>query len=259
MLTLSDLPVIHPSAVIDPDARLAASVEVGPHVVIEADVVIGENVRVLAGCVLHAGCRVAQGCILGPYAVVGGLPMDSGFSGETSYAALEEDVVLREFVTVHRATGEGAETRVGRGTLAMSYAHISHNVIVGRRCTLTTSVQLGGHSQVGDDAVLGSGAMLHQFCRVGTHAMYGAGSASNQDVLPYSMARGNPAKHYRLNRVGLQRRGFTGERYERLEQAIRAFRRGDEVRLAELAELSDDVQAMLAFRDGSRRGLCSFV
>jgi len=250
---------VHPSAVVHPDAQLGEGVTVGPFVVVEAGVTVGAGTLLQVGTVLHHGARVGARCRLGPYATVGGEPMDTAFRGEESFAVLGDGVVLREFATVHRASGEGSETRVGEGTLVMSYAHVSHNVRVGRGCVLTTQVQLGGHAQVGDGAVLGSTAIVHQGCRIGTCAMYGAGSATNQDVLPYSMARGNPAKHYRLNRVGLTRRGITGERYKRLEQAIRAFRRKDWELLEELAEVSEEVRGMLEFKQTSKRGLCNFV
>ena len=250
---------IHASATVHPDAQLAESVVVGANVVVEADVVVAENSELLTGTVLHGGARVGKNCRLGPYTVVGGTPMDANFSGEPSFAVLEDNIVLREFVTVHRATGEGAVTKVGAGTLAMTYAHISHNVQVGQSCTLTTGVQLGGHCEVGDFAVIGSMAVLHQFCRVGAYAMYGAGSAANQDILPYSLARGNPAKHYRLNRVGLQRRGISKEAYDGLEQAIRACRKRDWTRLEALAETNEHVRVMLEFKASSKRGICSFV
>ena len=253
------LPRIHASASVSSQAQLADTVTVGPNVVVEDDVVVEDGVTLLAGTVLHAGSRVGPGCRLGPYAVVGGEPMDTSFRGETSYAVLEANTVLREFATVHRATGEGEVTRVGADTLVMSYVHVSHNTRVGRGCVLTTGVQLGGHSEIGDFAVLGSGALLHQFCRVGTHAMFGAGSAANQDVLPFSLARGNLAAHYRLNRVGLERRGIVGERYQTLEHAVRAFRKRDWATLEALAETSDDVRTMLEFKQTSKRGLCSFV
>ncbi len=252
-------PSVHPSAVVDPSAELGAGVNVGPFVVIEADVQVGDGAVVHTGSVLHPGCRVGAGCRVGPYVVLGGEPMDTSFRGEPSFVVLESGVVLREYVSVHRASGEGCETRVGAGTLVMSYAHVSHNVRVGRGCVLTTQVQLGGHTQVGDYAVLGSAAILHQGCRVGAYAMYGAGSASNRDVLPYSLARGNPAKHYRLNRVGLGRRGVAGERYGYLERAVRAFRRRDRALLEDLARVSDEVRVMLEFSASSKRGLCGFV
>ncbi len=250
---------IHSSAVIDPGAHLAPDVVIEPFVIIEENVTVGRGTHLLPGTVLARGARVGADCRLGPYATVGGEPMDTRFKGEPSYAVLDDGVVMRDFASVHRATGEGEETHVGEGTLLMSYAHVSHNARVGRGCVLTTHVQLGGHCEVGDYAVLGASALLHQFCRVGAYAMFGAGSASNKDILPFSMARGNPARHYRLNRVGLTRRGVTGERYARLERALRALRYRNAVRLAELALESDDVRLMLEFCATSRRGVARFV
>lgn len=252
-------PRIHPSAVVDAGAALAPGVVVGPHAVLEADVEVGAGSEILAGTVLHGGSRVGARCRLGPYAVVAGTPMDSHFGGEPSLAVVEDEVVLREFVTVHRATGEGAETRVGRGTLVMSYAHVSHNTHVGQGCVLTTVVQLGGHSQVGDRAVLGSNVLVHQFCRIGAYAMVGGGSAVNRDVLPFLLARGSFARHYRLNRVGLLRNGFDADRYRTLEHAVRALRSRDRARLAELAAQSADVRAMQTFLDASPRGVARFA
>ena len=253
------LRMIHPTAVIDPGAKLAENVSVGAFAVIEADVVIAEGTSILTGTVLHSGSRIGKNCALGPYAVVGGEPMDTKFGGEDSLAIIGDDVVLREFATVHRASGEGAATRVGDGCYIMSYAHITHNVQLGLEVTLTTSAQLGGYCEVGDYAFIGSTAILHQFCRIGAYAIYGAGSASNQDVLPYSMVRGNPAKHLRLNKVGLERRGITGERYKLIEKGLRAIRRKDEQLLEALAGQSKDVKYMLEFLKSSERGICRFV
>jgi UDP-N-acetylglucosamine acyltransferase len=251
--------MIHPSAVIHPSAQVAEDVTIHPFVVIEADVVVGAGTELKAGTVLHSGTRVGANCKLGPYVVVGGTPMDTRFKGERSFTIIEDKVELREFVSVHCATGEGAETRVGEGSLVMCNTHISHNVKIGRECTLTTTVQLGGHCQLGDYVVIGSGSMMHQYCRIGDYAMFGAGSGTNQDILPFSMARGNVATHYRLNKVGLERRGITGERYKLLEKAIRAFRRKDWELLEELATQSEDVKEMLEFKNTSKRGLCSFI
>lgn len=249
---------IHETAVIDATAKIAEGVRIGPYAVVEAEVVIGPGSELLVGTVLRRGARVGASCRLGPYAVVASEPMDAKFGGEASYAVLEDEVELREFASVHRATGEGCETRVGRGSLVMSYAHVSHNVRVGREVTLTTQVQLGGHTEIGDCAVLGSGAVLHQHCRIGAYAMFGAGSGARQDVLPYSVAAGRPARHYRLNRVGLVRRGIDGETYQELESAIRAFRRRDRAGLNALAETSPEVRAMVEFAESSQRGLCRF-
>jgi UDP-N-acetylglucosamine acyltransferase len=251
--------MIHPTAVIHPDARLAENVILHPFVVIEADVVVGEGTEIGASTVLLSGSRLGKNCRLSSHVVVGGTPMDTSFKGERSFAVLEDNVELREFVTIHRATGEGAETRIGEGSLIMCNTHVSHNVKIGRECTLTTTVQLGGHCQLGNYVVIGSSSMLHQFCRIGDYAMYGAGSATNQDILPFSMARGNPCTHYRLNKVGLERRGIMGERYKILEKAVRAFRRREWELLDELALQSDDVKKMLEFKNTSKRGLCGFI
>ncbi|HRQ09904.1 MAG TPA: acyl-ACP--UDP-N-acetylglucosamine O-acyltransferase [Trueperaceae bacterium] len=247
------------SAVVSPAARLGDGVEIGPFVVIEDDVEVGAGTRLLAGTVLHPGSRIGAGCSLGPYAVVGGEPMDAGFKGEPTLAIIEDGVTLRDFVTVHRATGEGNVTRVGRDTLVMSYAHLSHNCSVGQHCTITTAVQLGGHVSVGDHAVIGSGALLHQFTRVGVFAMFGAASAANQDVLPFSMARGNPVRHYRLNGVGLKRNGIDGQRYREIERALRHVRHKEHEALAALAATNADARELVDFIASSRRGVARFV
>ncbi|HEX7004825.1 MAG TPA: acyl-ACP--UDP-N-acetylglucosamine O-acyltransferase [Trueperaceae bacterium] len=249
---------VDPSAVVSPAARIADDVEVGPFVVIEADVVVGPGSRIRTGSVLHSGSRLGGHCLVGPYAVVGGEPMDSAFRGEASLAVLGDGVVLREFVTVHRATGEGEQTTIGDGTLVMTYTHVSHNVQVGRKCVLTTSVQLGGHCRIGDRVTIGSNSILHQYCRIGDFAMFGAGSAGNQDFLPFVMARGNPARHFRLNKVGLQRNGIEGERYRLLERAVRALRHRDRETFAQLASTSSDVRLMAEFIEESRRGVARF-
>lgn len=253
------MPEIHPSAVVATGARLAGDVRVGPQAVIEDDVEIGPGSVLLPGTVLMAGSRIGARCALGPYAVVGGLPMDHAFRGERSFAIVEDDVEIRDFATVHRATGEDRATRVGAGSVVMSYAHLSHNVRVGRGVVLTTTTQLGGHVEVGDHATLGAGVMVHQFVRIGAHAMVGATSGANRDLLPFTLARGNLARHYRLNRVGLTRHGIDGERYAALERGLRALRRRDEATLAELAEASPDVARLRSFRDESRRGVARFV
>ncbi|MFA5550765.1 MAG: acyl-ACP--UDP-N-acetylglucosamine O-acyltransferase [Trueperaceae bacterium] len=250
---------VAPGATVARSARLHPGVVVGPGVVIEDDVEVGSNTVLLPGTVLLSGSVVGARCRLGPYAVVGGEPMDSGFKGEPSSAVIEDDVQLREFATVHRATGEGLVTRIGAGTLVMSYVHVSHNGDVGAGCTLTTSVQLGGHTQVGDHAFVGAGSMLHQFGRVGRYAMFGAMSGANRDVLPFSMARGNPAVHFRLNRVGLQRHGISGQRYAQIERALRYLRQRDTAALELLAADSADAAELLTFVRESRRGVLRFV
>lgn len=248
-------PLRHPSAVIHEGAVLGTGVRVGPNVVIEDGVQVGDGTVLLTGTVLMTGSRIAAGCTLGPYAVVGGLPMDHDFQGETSFVDIGAGTELREFATVHRATGEGKATVVGAGSLLMSYVHVSHNARVGDRVTLTAGCRLGGHSAVGDGAVLGAGAQLHQFVRVGELAMVGAASGLNRDALPFTLLHGLYAEHYGLNRVGLKRSGIGQERYRLLEAAYRALRRRDRDAFSDLASESHDVRRMQEFMDASRRGI----
>jgi UDP-N-acetylglucosamine acyltransferase len=244
--------------VVDSAARLADDVVVGAHVVIEGNVSVGEGTVLTAGTVLLNGSRIGARCRLGPYAVIGGLPMDARFGGEDSAVVLEDEVEVRDFSTVHRATGAAAETRIGRGALTMSYVHVSHNAFVGAGAVLTNMTQLAGHVEVGAYAVLGGAVRVHQFTRVGAYAMVGAGSYVNRDVLPFTLAQGNTARHYRLNAVGLTRHGIDGERSRALERAVRAMRKRDEATLTELADSWPDVARLVAFRASSRRGLARF-
>lgn len=245
----------HPSAIIHEDAVLAEGVRIGPMVVVEKDVTIGAGTELLTGTVLQSGTRVGAGCTLGPYAVLGSLPMDSEFRGEESFVEVGDSVAIRDFATVHRATGEGKATHVGSRSLLMTYVHVSHNVQVGEGVVLTAGSQLGGHSTVGDRAVLGAGAQLHQFVRVGELAMVGAMSGLNRDALPFTLLHGLYAEHYGLNRVGLKRNGFSGERYRSLERAYRALRRRDRELFNELAAESEEVRRLQEFMDSGRRGL----
>jgi UDP-N-acetylglucosamine acyltransferase len=166
---------------------------------------------------------------------------------------------LREHVTVHRATGEGATTRIGEDVLVMTGAHVSHNAVVGDGAVLTTLVQLGGHVEVGNAAVLGAGVMVHQWVRIGRGAMIGATSALNADVVPFALARGNPARHYRLNTVGLRRRGFPEETMNALQNALRCLRRRDRGGLEALAAAWPEVAELAAFVDASNRGVARFA
>jgi UDP-N-acetylglucosamine acyltransferase len=256
---VSDAARIPPHAVVDPRAVIGPGVEVGPFVVVEGDVEVGAGAVLLPGTVLLAGTRIGAGARVGPHAVIGGTPMDARFRGEPSGVDIGARSVLREHVTVHRATGEGERTTIGDDALVMVGVHVSHNGRVGDRVVLTNAVQLGGHVEVGDDAVLGAGASLHQFVRVGRGAMLGAVSGFNRDVLPFAMARGNPARHYRLNAVGLRRRGVTGDRYRALEQALRAIRHHEDEILSQLAATWPEVAEMRDFMAASRRGTLRFV
>ena len=250
---------IHPSAVVDPSAEVAAGARVGPFVVIEAGVRVDAGAQIRTGSVLQRGTHVMAGAKVGPYAILGSEPMDRNFQGEESGVDIGPEADLREHVVVSRATGAGERTRIGAGSLVMTGAHVGHNCQLGARVTLVTLVQLGGHVEIGDDAVLGAGTLVHQWVRIGRVAMVGAMAGLNMDVLPFAMARGAPARHYRLNALGLRRLGVAGERYRALESALRACRGRDQTALAELANRWPEVAEMRDFLAASRRGVSRFL
>ncbi len=250
---------VHPTAVVDPDARLDDGVVVGAFVVVEGGVTVGPGTRLGTGAVILRGTRLGREVRIGAYAVLGGAPMDAHHRGEPSGVEVGDRTDLREHVTVHRATGEGEVTWLGADVLVMTGAHVSHNARVGDGAVLTTQVQLGGHVEVGAGATLGAGVMVHQWTRVGRWAMVGATSALNRDVLPFALARGNPARHYRLNAVGLRRRGLAPEVTAALQDALRALRQHDRVRLDALAGRWTEVAELRAFVEDSRRGVARFV
>ena len=252
-------PRVHPNAVVARTAELAAGVVVGPFAVVEDGVSIGTEAVIEVGAVLRRGTTVGAGARVGPYVVLGSPPMDTRFRGEPSFVAIGERTELREHATVHRATGEGATTRVGDGVLVMTGAHVSHNAVVGDGAVLTTHVQLGGHVEIGAGAVLGAGVMMHQWTRVGRWAMVGATSAANADLLPFALARGNPARHYRLNGVGLRRRGVDAATTSALQDALRCLRRRDRAGLEALAAATPEVAELVSFVDSSQRGIARFV
>ena len=252
-------PRVHPSALIARTAELSDDVVVGPFAVVDDGVAIGPGAVIEVGAVLRSGSTIGAGARIGPYAVIGSPPMDARFRGEPSYVAIGARADLREHVTVHRATGEGAVTRIGADVLVMTGAHASHNVVVGDGAVLTTQVQLGGHVEIGAGAVLGAGVMMHQWTRVGRWAMVGATSASNTDLLPFALSRGNPARHYRLNAVGLRRRGVPATTTTALQAALRCLRRRDRDGLAELAAATPEVAELVAFVAASQRGVARFV
>ncbi|MCS7069423.1 MAG: acyl-ACP--UDP-N-acetylglucosamine O-acyltransferase [Meiothermus sp.] len=248
---------IHATAVVSPRAHLAPDVKVGPYAVIEGPCEIGPGVEVGAHAVIHRFVRLSAGVRVGPHAVLGGEPQDLSYKGQETWLEVGAGTVLREGVVLHRSTRAEQPTRIGAGCYLMGYVHVGHDAQVGDGVILTQGAAVAGHVEIGDHAVIGGLVGIHQFVRIGTRAMVGALSKPTRDVLPYSLAEGSPARHYRLNTVGLRRAGVSGERYRALEQAFRAVREGRP--LDELPD-TEEVRTLKAFLAApSRRSLSGFV
>jgi UDP-N-acetylglucosamine acyltransferase len=248
---------VHETALVAAGARLGEGVSVGPYAVIADDVEIGPGSHVGAHVIIHRFVRMGRANRVYAHAVLGGDPQDVSCQAQDTWLEIGDENVFREFVTVHRATKRERPTRIGSKCYLMAYTHVAHDCQIADGVTLTNGVTLAGHVEIGVRAMLGGLVAVHQFVRIGPYAMVAGHTAVRKDVLPFSLVGGEPARHYRLNTVGLKRAGITGDRYRALEAAFRLLRKGlsldDMPQTEELALL----RAWLAAR--SRRGLTGFA
>ena len=214
---------IHPHAVIAEGAVIPASCSVGPFCTVGPHVVLGEHCTLVSHVVLDGHTTLADGVTLHPFAAVGISPQDLKYRGEPTRCGIGANTVIREYVTISRGTaGGGAITRVGSDCLIMAYVHIGHDSQIGNGVILANGATLAGHVTVEDYASVGALNPVHQYCTVGRYAYIGGGTTITQDVLPYSLTsvrRENRA--FGLNKVGLERRGFTAEELKQLREAYR--------------------------------------
>ena len=250
---------IHPTAIVSPHANLADGVIVKPYAIIEDNVEIGENCVIGPHAVIHNYVRMGSGNKIHAHAVIGDLPHDIGFDENMeTWVEIGNDNVIREGVTIHRAIKAETTTRLGSGGFLMAYAHIAHDCQVGDEVIFANNICLGGHVEVGDKVVLGGAVVIHQFSRIGSYVMCAGFMAVRKDVMPYTMVAGDPAKHYRLNTVGLRRSGVKGERYKTLEKAYREIRSGNkELQCVDETEETLHLKEWLAA--DSKRGLTGFL
>ncbi|MGA9997853.1 MAG: acyl-ACP--UDP-N-acetylglucosamine O-acyltransferase [Pyrinomonadaceae bacterium] len=249
---------IHPTAVVSASARLAEDVSVGPYAVVETEVVIGSGCEIGAYACIKRFTELGKRNRVYEHATIGGEPQDVKFKGEASRLVIGDDNLIREYVTIHRASGEGEVTRVGSRNFLMVGVHIAHNCTVGDDNIFANGAALAGHIEVEDHVFLSNNVGAHQFVRFGRYAMVGGKSKIVQDVLPFFTTDGNPARVRGLNSVGLRRAGFSSEARRALKRAYQLlFRAGLplEVALEEMARLEDENAAHLVnFIRASKRG-----
>ncbi len=213
--------LIHPTAIIDPSARLGAEVSIGPYCVIGADVEIGDGTWLQHHVTVMGPTRIGKGNRFYSYSSIGQQTQDLKYSAEPTWLEIGDDNTFREFCSVHRATSPGDKTIIGSHNNFLCYVHIAHDCIIGDHVIFSNNGTLAGHVVVGDHAILGGLSAVHQFCRIGTRSIIGGCSKIVQDVPPYCTADGNPARARGLNIVGLKRAGFTREQMVALRDAFR--------------------------------------
>jgi UDP-N-acetylglucosamine acyltransferase len=262
MSGISGEPLIHPSAVVDPLARIAADVLIGPYSIIGSGVEIDSGCWVGAHVVIDGSTRIGRGNRIFPFACLGGAPQDKKYAGENTRLEIGDHNTIREYVTINRGTlQDQGVTRVGDSNWIMAYVHIAHDCRVGNHTVLANNTTLAGHVQIGDHATLGGATLVHQFCHIGAHAFTAYGARINKDVPPFVMVGEGRARPRGLNIEGLKRRGFSQDRIRSLKAAYRALYRSDLnlaqalQRLQELERDSDDVMELRAFVASRHRSI----
>ena len=251
-------PDIHPTAIVSPHANLADGVIVKPYAIIEDNVEIGENCIVGHHAVVHEYVRMGSGNKIHAHAVIGDLPQDIGFDqNQETWVEINDNNVIRENVTIHRSTIEPA-TRIGSGCYIMTNVHIGHDCQLGDDIIMASNTGLGGHTHVGDKVVFGAAVGVHQFVRIGSYVMCAGMIAVRKDVMPYTMVAGDPAKHYRLNTIGLRRSGVKGSSYKALEKAYRDIREGNKT-LENIQQTEQVLHLQKWLMEDSKRGLTGFI
>jgi len=253
---------IHPTAIIHPGAELSADVVVGPYAVIDEEVIIGRGCRIQAHAHIAPYTTIGEGCEIFSYASVGTPPQDLKFDGRRTETIIGDNNVIREFVTINRASVGGDEvTWIGDNNLFMAYSHVAHDCIIGNHVIMANAATLAGHVTVGNHVTLGGLCAVQQFVRIGTHAYIGGMTAVRKDIPPFMLVSGYRAKLYGLNTVGLKRRNFPPTVLKILKQCYRILFLSERT-LAEALEVAEsqfgdveEVKILVDFIRGAQRGI----
>ncbi len=252
---------VHPTAIIDPEAEIGADVTIGPYCVIGSAVVLGQGCWLQNHVTLCGPTKIGARNRFHAYCSIGQQSQDLKYAGEPTYLEIGDGNTFREFVTVSRATGKENVTRIGNQGNFLAYSHIAHDCDVGDRVIFSNNATLGGHVIVQEYAILGGLTAVHQFCRIGKHAITGGCTKVVQDVPPFMIVDGNPAEVRGINLVGLERRGFTADTIRALKEAYRILYRAKlntKQALEELAKTlgeTPEVRDLMQFIGSSQRGI----
>ncbi len=253
--------MIHPSAIIDPSAKIADNVTIGPWTFIGADVEIGAGCNIASHVVIKGPTVMGSGNKIYQFSTIGDDTPDKKYNGEPTKLIIGNDNLIREGVTIHRGTvQDNSETVIGNNNLLMAYAHIGHDCVIGDNVIMVNNASISGHVHVGDWAILSGYSLVHQFVHIGAHCFVGPAAFVYHDIPAYVTAFGSPAEPRTINREGLKRRGFTADQIALINQAYKLlYRRGLQLEEAikSISEISDDpaIEMFLTSIAHSTRGI----
>jgi UDP-N-acetylglucosamine acyltransferase len=254
--------MIHPTAIVEPGAKLAPDVTVGAYSLIGRQVEIGAGSVIGPHVVIEGRVRMGRDNRISQFASIGGPPQDKKYAGEDTAVEIGDGNTIREYVTINRGTiGDAQVTRLGNDNWIMAYVHFAHDCQVGSHTIFANACELAGHVHVGDWAILGATTLVHQFVHIGAHSFTGMGTYLDRDLPPYVKAAGNMAKPFGINSRGLRRRGFSDASVNAVKRAYRSLYRSgltlEEARRELEAQSAEwpEVRLLAAFLDGSSRGI----
>ena len=254
--------MIHPTAIIEPGAKLGNNVSVGPYSYIGNDVTIGDNCIIESHVVVKGPSTIGSGNHIFQFASVGEACQDKKYANEPTTLIIGDNNVIRECATIHRGTiQDQGVTKIGSNNLFMAYTHVAHDAVVGDNVIFANNASVAGHVHVGDWVILAGNSGVHQFCKIGAHAFLGAGGIILRDVPPFVMVSGQKNIPQGINSEGLKRRGFTKEEVLEIKRAYKAiYREGNTIdeaveKLAEPADKFDGVALMVQFLKDAERGI----
>ncbi len=253
---------IHPTAIVNNKAELGDNIEIAPYAIIEENVEIGNDCYIGPHAVIYNGARIKNRVKIFQSSSVAHLPQDFTYKGESTNFIIDDDTIIREFVTLHKGTQSTGFSRVGKNCYLMAYSHVAHDCIVGDNCILSNGVQIGGHVVIEDYVIIGGLTPVHQFCKVGQHCMIGGGFRITQDVPPYILGASEPLKYSGVNSIGLRRRGFSNEDISLIKKAY-SFIYSKSLNVSQakekiINEIGTDniyIRNILEFLNQSKRGL----
>ena len=253
---------IHPSAVVSPKAKIADGVIIGPFSIIGEKVTVGRDTVIGSHIVIDGNTVIGEKNRIYPFVSIGLPPQAIGYQGEDTKVIIGDENIIREFVTINRATTkQDRVTKVGNKNYLMAYAHIAHDCTLGNSIIMSNAATLGGHIEIGDHAIIGGLVAIHQYVRIGAYAFIGGKSATVKDIPPYMIASGDRAKLYGLNQIGLKREGFSQEEINNLKKAYKIIWRDHHLLNEAMERVRREIlpfkelQILLDFLVNSKRGV----
>ena len=253
--------LIHPTAIVEPTAKLGLNVAIGPYSVIQENTEIGDESTIGNNTIICKNTKIGSRCKIFHSSSIGEIPQDLKFEGEETETIIGDETIIREYVTVNRGTKALGKTEIGSKCLLMASTHVAHDCILGNNVILSNLTTLGGHVNISDWVVLGGGVLVHQFTHIGEHAFVGGGFRVVQDIPPFILAADNPLQFKGINNVGLKRRGFSSEDRKLIKSIYKIYFRSGKNKNDALSTIQSEFQEsevakkIITFINQSNRGI----